>query len=640
MKGIINKIFTVGLAFLLVGSPPGGALQLFAQDAEESTAAPASLDKVNILGNSVSLKTTQPAVFSILRLSSPERLVIDLENTRNNWAKRSVTLKNNPVFFRVRSSQFSTQPLTTRVVIELKEFLEYESSSEGNVIKLSVLTSNNTDMETMAAQPTPSELVEAAPNSTEEMAPPIETAPAVQTSATPAPQSAPAPQPVKKKSPLFETEKTVSKTLPSNPSSLFGQQWVTLDFYDISVRELFNLMGEKSGVNIVYSSEVKGDVSIQLHEVAFSDAVDTILALTGLKMIAMGKNIVQVMTPTEFDTYRTSAISTTRVFPINYATASNVNTQLSAILATLGGKGKTLIDDRTNSIIVTDTPEGIEKTAQLIMDLDKPAPQVMIEAKIVQISLGKNLDLGITWGSAYTDQSGNQMVTLGAAATQSNTTTPGSGAVGLQTKTPLNPIGTSSLELGGSGFDPSKGLGLTFGFVKDAVRLNAALSALQQKNKSKLLSNPKIATLNNQTATIQSQVSEPYLTTQTQLTNAGTLSTQVVNQAISGISLSVTPTINADGRITMKIIPNITSSQPTTIGVPKTTTQSANTTVIVKDGETFVIGGLITEQESDSKAYIPVLGSIPLLGHLFKKTSISKIRGELLVFVTPKITPY
>ena len=207
------------------------------------------------------------------------------------------------------------------------------------------------------------------------------------------------------------------------------------------------------------------------------------------------------------------------------------------------------------------------------------------------------------------------------------------------TQSPAGP-GGAGLENTGAGFSPGTGLGLSFGFVKDVVRLNAALSALQQKNKSKVLSNPKIATLNNQAATIQSTVSEPYITTQTQLTNAGTLSTQVVNQALSGITLSVTPTINADSRITIKIVPNITTSQPTSIGVPKTTSQTAQTTVIVRDGETFVIGGLISEQAGDQRSYIPVLGAIPILGNLFKKTRVSKTRAELLVFVTPKIIPY
>lgn len=638
MKVIINRIFSLGLALLLVLSPQG-AVRLSAQDEGGETGAPASLEQITVQGNTVSLKTNKPAAFNVTRLGSPERLVIDLTDTRNNWAKRSVTLKNSAIFSRIRSSQFKTQPMTARVVIELKVPVEFESGSEGTVIKLSASKSGPSKqepaaVEAMAAAPTPSEIVETAPAKEETASKPVAQDPVLQAAQTD--------EPVKKESTLSAAEKAVLTAIPSDPSSLFGRQSVTLDFYDIGIRDLFKLMGEKSGVNIVYGSEVTGTVSIQLRDVAFKDAVETVLALTNLRMIAMGKNIVQVMTPAEFDKYRTSAISTTRLFPINYAAAANVNAQLGAILTTLGGKGKTLVDERTNSIIVTDTPEGIEKTAKLIADLDKPAPQVMIEAKIVQVSLGKSVDLGITWGVAYTDQSGNQMVSIGAAKAQSAPDpSPGSrGSAGLQTQTALNPSGGSGLELGGAGFSPAQGLGLTFGFVKDVVRLNAALSALQQKNKSKLLSNPKIATLNNQTATIQSQVSEPYLTTQTQLTNAGTLSTQVVSQSVSGISLSVTPTINADGRITIKILPNITSSQPTAIGVPKTTSQSANTTVIVKDGETFVIGGLINEQEGDNKAYIPVLGSIPLLGHLFKKTTVSKSRAELLVFVTPKIIPY
>ena len=253
--------------------------------------------------------------------------------------------------------------------------------------------------------------------------------------------------------------------------------------------------------------------------------------------------------------------------------------------------------------------------------------------------------MGISWGVAYTDQQGNQMVTIGSnkqskADSDAILQTPGSGGKGLFSRTPLTPGGVGDLESSGTGFTAASGLGVAFGFVKDSVKLNAALSALAQKNKSKLLSNPKVATLNNQAATIKSEISEPYITTETQLTNAGTLTSQKVNLSKSGISLTVTPTINADGRITMRIFPDITSSQPTSIGVPKTTSQQANTTVIVRDGETFVIGGLISEQESDSKSYIPILGSIPLIGNLFKRTSNSKARAELLVFVTPKIIPY
>ncbi len=433
---------------------------------------------------------------------------------------------------------------------------------------------------------------------------------------------------------------------PADPASLYGTKQITLDFVEIDLVELFKILGEKAGINTVFGNAVSGIITIQLKDVPFKDAIKTILSLKNLRMIYMGHNIVQVMTTDEFDQYRTKAISVTKVFQVNYAKATDVNTQLASIFTTLSGKGKTLVDDRTNSIIVTDTPDGIEMTWKLISDLDKPTPQVMIEAKIVQVSLGKGMDLGISWGVAYTDQTGNQMVTIGSnkqskIGADSTAATGGSGGTGLfGGRTPLTPGGVGDLEAGGAGFTAAQGLGVAFGFVKDAVKLNAALSALAQKNKSKLLSNPKVATLNNQAATIKSEISEPYITTETQLTNAGTLTSQKVNLSKSGITLTVTPTINADGRITMKIAPDITSSQPTSIGVPKTTSQQANTTVIVKDGETFVIGGLISEQDSDQRSYIPILGQIPLIGNLFKRTSTNKARAELLVFVTPKIIPY
>lgn len=630
----------------------------------EDTAAPASgdfavLKEIMIKGAAVSVKTDKPATYNAFKVGNPDRLVIELSNTENGWKRKEVVLKNNAFFSRVRAAQFQNAPAKiARVVIDLKSAVEFETSANGNLIVLTAKKEGGT--ETPASAEAPKTEAPAAAMSPTPLAAPTPSEMVQSPDATPPAQEPAAPESKPARKFEMTAPNTGSSEMPkkaettnaaSNPSSMFGRQSVTLDFYDIDVRDLFKILSEKAGVNVVYGGDVTGTVSIQLRDVPFEEAIDTVLSLKGLRMIVLGKNIVQVMSPTEYDKYKMNAISATKVFPINYAKASDVNTQLFAINNTLGGKGKLQVDDRTNSIIVTDTPEGIETAAKLIQDLDKPAPQVMIEAKIVQVSLGKNLDLGITWGVAYTDQSGNQMVTIGATRNQNatNNASPGSspntavGApanVGLMTRSPVNPSDASFLEAAGSGFSAAQGLGLTFGFVKDVVRLNAALSALQQKNKSKLLSNPKIATLNNQTAKIASTTSEPYITNQTQLTNAGSLTSQVVNQALSGISLNVTPTINADGRITMKIVPDITSSQPTAIGVPKTTSQSANTTVIVKDGETFVIGGLISETESDSKAYVPLLGSIPLIGHLFKKTSTSKQRAELLVFVTPKIIPY
>ena len=619
-RGSVSAVLAASMIF----TPVAGAVN-------DPSAGFAILKDISVKGETVSIETDQAVPYNVFAVSSPDRLVVELTNTENDWKKKELEVKKGSLISKVRSGQFQNDPVKiARVVIELTGPAEYEASQEEGVIRLSVRSAAGTDGNSARSEP---EAVAFAPTPREAMGAAEESEPAAAVAAAP-PERTAAPEP--------DGAPQAAKPARSvNPSSLFGTQPVTLDFYDINIKDLFKILSEKSGVNVVYSPQISGTISIQLRDVSFTEAVDTILALSDLKLVEMGKNIVQLMTIPEFDKYKTSAISVTRIFPINYAKATDVSTQLGSILQTLGAKGKTQVDERTNSLIVTDTPEGIETVLKLIEDLDKPAPQVMIEAKIVQVQLGTSLDLGITWGIAYTDQTGNQMVTIGAAGSQSSPDpAPGSGSVGLQNRTALNPSGGSGLELGGSGFSATQGLGLTFGFVKDVVRLNAALSALEQKNKSKVLSNPKIATLNNQSASIKSEVSEPYLTTETQLTNAGTLSTQVVNQAKSGITLTVTPTINADGRITLKILPDITSSQPTSIGVPQTTSQQANTTVIVRDGETFVIGGLISELETDRKQQVPILGSIPLLGRLFKKTANAKTRAELLVFVTPKIIPY
>jgi type IV pilus assembly protein PilQ len=507
----VTKVQAVFLALALLSSGIAPA-RVCAEEAQapQAPAAEASrLQEILIKAETITLKTDKPADYKVFKMAAPPRLVIELTGTENAWKKKSATLSNNAYYKRVRAGQFQNEPVKiVRVVVDLKSDVDYEDRAEGSSIVVAARKAEAEEAAAptsmpMTAAPTPSEWTkpEASKNT-------MQTA-----SETPRTEASEPAAPAKKSSP--ESTQATS----SDPSSLFGRQLVTLDFYDIDIKDLFKILGEKSGVNVVYGNDISGTVSIQLRDVPFKDAVDTILALKNLKMVVLGKNILQVMSAPEFDDYRTRAITATKVFPINYAQASNVSTQLTTIMATLGGKGKTMVDDRTNSLIVTDTPDGIDVVAKLIADLDKPTPQVMIEAKIVQVALNKSLDLGITWGAAYSDQSGGQMFSIGAAqasksASDATAATPGSGSVGLMTRTALNPAGGTDLEATGAGFNPATGLGLSFGFVKDAVRLNAALSALQQKSKAKVLSNPKVATLNNQAAVIKSQTSEPYITQQ------------------------------------------------------------------------------------------------------------------------------
>ncbi|PIR15488.1 MAG: hypothetical protein COV48_14080, partial [Elusimicrobia bacterium CG11_big_fil_rev_8_21_14_0_20_64_6] len=170
--------------------------------------------------------------------------------------------------------------------------------------------------------------------------------------------------------------------------------------------------------------------------------------------------------------------------------------------------------------------------------------------------------------------------------------------------------------------------------------LNATLTAAASEGKAKILSEPKIATLNNQAATINVTTQIPYVTSNVASTG---VQTQSVSYVTTGIQLTVTPSINADGRITLQVNPNVSQPSATaaasSTGAPAVDSRNATTTVLVRDGETIVIGGLITDTLQDTISKIPLLGDIPILGWLFKKKTKTRVRAELLIFVTTRILP-
>ena len=328
------------------------------------------------------------------------------------------------------------------------------------------------------------------------------------------------------------------------------------------------------------------------------------------------------------------AMKVTKIFTLNYTQAEEMQGQITSITSAEGNPATCLADSANNLLIVTETPSGLESIARLIKQLDRKPQQVLIETKLVEVSLSKEFDLGIQW-SAYGSGPGKV-----------------SGQDGLNYFGAGNPV-TAAGALTGSApsrFDKGgTGVGLPASTIYGAFRLgritsnyffDAILSAAAKKTKVKVLSDPKVATLNNKEATIDITTQIPYETTDcTQ--SAPPVCTTAVTYLTVGITLRVTPTINADGRVTLKIQPTV--SQPsvtvtaTSGGAPGIDSRSADTTVMVRDGETIVIGGLIHDTVSEGISKIPLLGDIPLLGWLFKKKTTSRNRMELLIFVTPKI---
>jgi len=275
--------------------------------------------------------------------------------------------------------------------------------------------------------------------------------------------------------------------------------------------------------------------------------------------------------------------------------------KLTSIMTAESQKVTVQTDDRTNSIIVTSTPEGLLAAATLINKLDVRPEQVLIEAKIVEIGIDESVNIGIDWSLSR-----NVVSESGAEVSQdAQSLTPSQSTIGS----------------------------FTFGYLKSDIALTARLAAAQTKGNTKVLSQPRIATLNNMEATIMVGDQIPYA--QTTVTTAGsTQSTAFINV---GIQLTVKPTINADGRITMEIAPTVSYPRNPGSITGGISTRTAKTTVLVRNGETIVIGGLITDQEGKDVSQIPLLGDLPVLGSFFKSLRNTKSKTELLIFMTPYI---
>ena len=425
-------------------------------------------------------------------------------------------------------------------------------------------------------------------------------------------------------------------TLPAAP--------VTLDFQEADIRDVIRLLSAKSGINMVYGTDVTGPITVHLDQVPFDQAFQTILTLKGLVALNAGSNIIRIITSPALTNEQSQATTFTQVFRLNYLNANDVKSTIDAIRGAAGRKGVSNVDTKSNALIVTDTREGLQQIETLLPTLDRKPQQVDIEAKIVEVTLSDQTDMGIAWSFNRTAGGGNF---FGAATdSKQSSISPGQGGPLSGSGAPSDPninVAAPSLgnPYGGTGVNLSVNpasfgqVAFTFLHQEAAYALATSISALATKNKAKVLSSPHIVTLNNEAATINVVDQTPY---QVSTVNQGVVSNSVafVNP---GIKLAVKPTINADRQITLKVTPEVSNAGATPFpgGPPILQTRNADTTVLLKDGETIAIGGLIKETTQKIVIGIPLLMSIPVLGNLFKTTQDIKARTELIVFLTPRI---
>ncbi|MBI4691555.1 MAG: type IV pilus secretin PilQ [Nitrospirae bacterium] len=402
---------------------------------------------------------------------------------------------------------------------------------------------------------------------------------------------------------------------PEEPAEgKYKGQKISLDFQDADIRPIFRLLADISGYNFVIDPSVQGKITMKLLNVPWDQALDIILQTFTLGKSIEG-NIVWIAPTTMFTkmaedkmkarvAVEVSEELTQEIIRVNYATAGELSGAISQgkLLST---RGSVTIDARMNTLIIKDTPTSIGKMKELVKIMDVAKPQVMIEAKIVEVSSDYSESFGIRWGGAFSTQT--WPATLGGDFSV-NTPTAGAGSDAS------NPGGVMALTIGSA----------------STLSVDLSLSALESINKSRRLSNPKILTMDNEAATINQGTSIPVQTVSAEGTK-----TEYVNATLS---LAVTPRIAPDGYIYLKINASNNALGILTPQGYAIDTKTVSTQALVKNGETLVIGGIYTTGTLEGTEGIPLLSRIPIIGWLFKtKTQSGPSVKELLVFITPVI---
>ena len=451
---------------------------------------------------------------------------------------------------------------------------------------------------------------------------------AVQTAPVPAPSVPPPPVPPSRVQDV--------QTSPRGGGRQYTGHPISLDFQGADLRSVLRVFSEVSGLNIVIDPMVTGTVDVALREVPWDQALDIILRANKLGYIVDG-TIVRIAPLSELAEEETqkrklsdeqALAGELRVFTrsLSYAKAEEMQALLTK--SALSRRGTVQVDPRTNTLIVTDLADRLTTASDLITTLDRPQPQVEIEARIVQTNKSYARELGIQWGFAgrVDPQTGNT----------TNLAFPNNGSIGERTGSTQQPI------VGGTGtqvptvvnLPPSaatSAIGLQLGSINGAFNLDVALSALESSGNGRLLSTPRVTMQNNFEAEVTQGVQIPIQTVSN--------NTTVVSFKDAALTLKVTPQITSANTVIMKI--SVENGSPdfsrAINGIPPINTQRANTQVLVSDGQTTVIGGIYISTENATIDKTPGLSRVPLLKWLFRRESVKDSSTELLIFVTPRI---
>ena len=430
--------------------------------------------------------------------------------------------------------------------------------------------------------------------------------------------------------------------IPVDPcESLLGgkKDLINLDFQNATLSNILRVFSEMSGFNIVIADGVKGNINLRLHDVPWNQAFKIILANNQLHIQCVGDNIINVternntssesvdrgnVASEQGTPVRRSLVNdqdmVTEVKRINYGQIEDVAKNLDSLRSQ---SGNITVDIRTNTLILTDLPLNIEKMLKFITILDKKLPQVMIEARIVSVSKNYSKELGIEWGLTGSIAKNSDSIAENFAKIDGATViTSGTGTEGVGSE--LVNLGTTSTA--------TSGIGILAGNVISGLGLDLRLTAMESAGRGRVLSAPKVTTMDHREAHISSGRRIPYETS----SNLGT-ATQFID---AELSLTVTPHVTSDDHVILEIKATKNAADFANTdgnGNPTITTNEATSEVIVSNGATTVLGGIFENTKTEIEKKVPFFSDIPILGKLFQNMDDEDNYSEILIFITPTI---
>jgi len=570
------------------------------------------------------IRTSGPVTYTVSEGTEPLSLAVDVAGaTIEPSAARTVDLRqvSSPIS-RLVASQRQTEPApVVRVAADLRGPTRYDVRQTPTGIVVEFMNAPRA--------------ASAAPAAPAPAAPPATVAGPVAAAAPPAPSAGPA--------------------LPATPGTP-GTGKLSMDFKDADINNLLRIIAEVSGMNVVAGGDVTGKVTVRLINVEWQQALDVILRINGMGYEIDG-NIIRVAPQARLaaeqrarDEARARELKaredalkaereakkeqvqleplTDAVIPVNYAKAADVVKNLDRLKTPGRTDNSIVVDDRTNKLIIRETAASLAKMKDLLRELDRATPQVLIEARLIEATRSFSQSLGIEWGF----NANLQMANLQSPQPISLFTSPPNSALAIPAATGAIPLAISM-----PATSPTASIGMIANSLfSNRLALGARISAGESENKVRTLSAPKVATMDNQEAEIKQGQQVPYTT----IDSSGRT---VVAFQDAFIRLKVTPHITNDKRISMKVEAERSfAGDRVDVGavgfVFPINTRKATTNVLVANGATIVIGGLLQSDERWTESRIPWISKVPVLGSLFKSTSIGPDgKVELLIFLTPTI---